>query len=120
VLEQQREGAFVAAPINDTSPAPPKEIRHASFIEVFQSKLCLNHPFAQSSNQAKFVPAGHTAVTLLRQQPSKTAEMWRKWACFQWSQVLGMETKRFNHSCIPFGCGLNHEEWCPVNAESRK
>src|SRR4029077_18666718 len=120
VLEQKREGAFIATPINNTSPAPPKELRRASFVEVFQSKLCLNHPVAQSGDQPKFAPAGHTAVTLLRQQRGKTAEMWRKWTCFQWSQVLGTETKRLNHRCIPFCCGLNHEEWCPGNAESRK
>jgi hypothetical protein len=65
---------------------------------------------AQSSDQSKFVPAGYTAVTLLRQQCSKAGEMWRKRACFQWSQVLDMETKRLDHRCIPFGCGLNHEE----------
>ena len=118
VSEQKRERAFIAAPINNTSP--PEELRRVSFIEVFQSKLCLNHPVAQSSYQPKFVPAGHTAVALLRQQRSKIAEMWRKWACFQRLQAWGVETKRLNHRCIPFCCGLNHEEWRPVNAESKK
>jgi hypothetical protein len=75
---------------------------------------------AQSSDQSQLIPAGHTAVTLLRQQCSKAGEMWREWTCFHWSQVLDMETKRLNHRCIPLGCGLNHQEWRPVNAESKK
>lgn len=83
VLEQKREGAFIATPINNTSPAPPKELRDSLFAEVFQSEFCLNHPITQSSDEPEFVPASDAAIALLHQQCSKTAQMWRKWASFQ-------------------------------------
>jgi hypothetical protein len=73
-----RQGAFIAAVINDTLPAAAKKLGNLLLIEGFQLQLSLHHSTAQVGNQPELVPASHTAVTLLSQPRGETIEMWRE------------------------------------------
>jgi hypothetical protein len=70
---------LIAASVNNTLPAPAKELGGLLFIEVFDPQLSLNHPSAQISNQSKHIPASHTAIALLNQQRSELVQMLSKW-----------------------------------------